>query len=231
MPKLLNRIAAAALGAVCISLAPVGRDAVANKEPVAQAERVMVAQLGSSLRVGDVVFIHVSALPFERVALATGSWTNHVGIVVDVSGGEPVVAESTVPLSRTTTLSRFIARSKQGRVAVKRLDRPLSDAERLAIAQASRKRMGIRYDTGFDLHSNGEFCSRFVREVMAEATGIEVGQVETLKALLQRHPETEQSFWRVWYFGRIPWTRETVTPASVLDSPRLLTVFDGFGAR
>jgi len=34
-------------------------------------------------------------------------------------------------------------------------------------------------------------------------------------------------FWKVWYFGRIPWQRETVTPASVLSSAQLRPIFDG----
>jgi hypothetical protein len=39
------------------------------------------------------------------------------------------------------------------------------------------------------------------------------------------------AFWRVWYFGSIPWQRETVTPASVLHTPGLRTVFDGIASR
>jgi len=30
-----------------------------------------------------------------------------------------------------------------------------------------------------------------------------------------------------YFFGSIPWNRETVTPASLLRSPALRTVFDG----
>ena len=52
-------------------------------------------------------------LPFRRVAAATNSWTNHVGIVVDTSGDQPQIAESTFPLSRITPLSRFAARSAE----------------------------------------------------------------------------------------------------------------------
>lgn len=83
------------------------------------------------------------------------------------------------------------------------------------------------YDTGFDLHSRRQFCSRYVREVIEEATGIQVGEVETFAGLLSRKPQTELGFWRVWYFGQIPWQRETVTPASLLRSPGLVPVFDG----
>ncbi len=186
--------------------------------------------LASQLEVGDLVFIRVSALPFRKVSETTGSWTNHVGIVVATGGAEPIIAESTFPLSKRGGLARFLGRSEGGRVDVRRLNARLSAAQQYAVTRAAQKRLGIFYDTGFDLHSNRQFCSRFVREVVREATGIEVGQVETFGAMLARNPNTELGFWRLWYFGSIPWQRETVTPASVLDSPQLRAVFDGYAA-
>ena len=47
------------------------------------------------LDVGDLVFIRVPARPFLEVAAATDSWTNHVGVVVDTSGTQPLIGEST----------------------------------------------------------------------------------------------------------------------------------------
>lgn len=183
--------------------------------------------LAGQLQVGDLVFIRVPALPFRKVAETTGSWTNHVGIVVATGGAEPVVAESTFPLSKSGGLARFLARSEGGRVEISRLNAPLSADDRQNLALAAQRRLGILYDTGFDLHSHRQFCSRFVHEVVQEATGIQVGQVETFGAMLAQNPKTELGFWRLWYFGRIPWQRETVTPASVLHSAQLHTVFDG----
>ncbi len=190
-----------------------------------------IVQLAQTLAVGDIVFIRSTALPFKKVAAATGSWTNHVGIVIEVSGKEVLVAESTFPFSRTTPLSHFVERSERGRVEVMRLNAAMTDAQRQAIPNAARKRTGILYDTGFDLHSPRQFCSRFVREVLEEATGRQVGEVETLATLLERYPGTDQYFWRVWYFGNIPWQRETVTPARMQESPLLRSIFDGFARR
>jgi len=184
--------------------------------------------LANQLQVGDLVFIRVTALPFRKVSETTQSWTNHVGIVVATGGDEPVVAESTFPLSKRGGLSKFLDRSENGRVEISRLNAPLSAAQQQTMALAAQKRMGIFYDTGFDLHSSRQFCSRFVQEVVKEATGIQVGQVETFSAMLARNPETKLGFWRVWYFGSIPWKRETVTPASVMNSPQLRPVFDGY---
>ncbi len=92
------------------------------------------------------------------------------------------------------------------------------------------RRIGVVYDTGFNLASRRQFCSRFVREVVrevvCEATRIVLGDVETFDTLLHRNPDHPLGFWRIWYFGRIPWHRRTVTPASILDSGALRVVMD-----
>jgi hypothetical protein len=199
------------------------RDDVAAPAPAVRP----VAELARSLAVGDIVFTRIGAYPFRKVAEATGTWTNHVGIVLDVSGREPVIGESRFPFSGTTTLSRFVARSAGGRVAVMRLPTPLTPAQQVAIVAAAAQREHVFYDTGFDNRSHRQFCSRYVREVLQQGADVEVGQVESFRTLLSHAPQADVGFWRVWYFGSIPWQRETVTPASVLNSPGLHTVFDG----
>jgi hypothetical protein len=183
--------------------------------------------LAAMLSTGDVIFIRVGVRLFREVATATGSWTNHVGIVVENANGRIVIAESTFPRSRVTTLDRFLARSEGGRVAVARLRRALTSEEQKRLLHASRGRLGIWYDTGFDLHSRRQFCSRFVHEVLAEATGLAVGEAQCFDELLAQQPAAALGFWRLWYLGRIPWQRKTITPASVLVSPHLDVLFDG----
>jgi hypothetical protein len=81
------------------------------------------------LRIGDLVFIRVTARPFLEVASATCSWVNHVGIVIGARGNDSLIAESTFPLSRVTTLTRFLARSEHGVFAVARLRQPLESSQ------------------------------------------------------------------------------------------------------
>lgn len=189
--------------------------------------RMPMSALSAQLRIGDVIFIRVPIRPFKEIAAATLSWTNHVGVVVATDGAEPLIAESTFPLSCFTPLSRFVARSERRRVAVSRLHEPLTVLEQKQLHAAAHKRLGAVYDMGFNLHSSRQFCSKFVREVLAEATGQHVGEVESFATLLERNPQASLGFWRIWYFGRIPWQRETVTPASLLRSSALKPVFDG----
>ena len=196
--------------------------------PAAAIETTSIPSLARELKVGDIAFTRIDAKPFREVAKATGSWTNHVGIVLDVSRDEPVIGESKFPLSGTTTLARFVARSDGGRVAVLRLGTDLTPTQQAALRAAADRRAGIFYDTGFDIASaNRQFCSRYVREVVIEATGTPLGEVENFSKLLTRQPDVKLGFWKLWYFGNIPWERRTVTPASVMQSPALRPVFDG----
>lgn len=193
----------------------------------APAEPIKLNELTRQIKVGDVVFIRIPRAPFTKVADSTMSWTNHVGIVSDISGTEPMIAESRVPLSGETTLSNFVQRSDKGRVAVTRLATPLDAQQQQKLKQAVVVRNGVLYDTGFDLHSKRQFCSRYVREVVDAATGVKLGEVENFANLLKRNPNADQAFWKAWYFGSIPWQRETVTPASLLNDGKLQVVFDG----
>jgi hypothetical protein len=178
------------------------------------------------LCIGDLVFIRVHARPFLEVARATCSWANHVGIVVGVDGDDSLIAESTFPLSRITTMSRFLACS-QGGFVVAQLKQPLDRSQQRKLIAATMRRIGVFYDTGFNLESRRQFCSRFVREVIFEATGVSIGDVETFETLLRRNPRHPLGFWKWWYFGRIPWQRRTVTPASLLVCPYVRILWDG----
>lgn len=194
-------------------------------------ESTTLAKLQQMVQVGDIVFLHVSPRPFREISQVTQSWVNHVGIVVATGGSadapEALIAESTFPRSKITPLSVFVARSVNGQVAVKRMNTPLSAEQLSAIEHASQARLGIFYDTGFDLHSRKQFCSRFVHEVVLEATGITLGEVQSFRTLFVQNPHAHIGFWRAWFLGSIPWQRETITPASVYRSPELHTVFDG----
>ncbi len=182
------------------------------------------SELESIVRVGDLVFIRLRYPPFKAIASATGTWTNHVGIVVDLNRSGPIIAESRVPLSRRTTLKAYVRRSENGRVAVLRLPR-LLEPER--VRAAAYVRLGCLYDTGFNIDSHRQFCSRFVHEVVKEACGESLGEISTFGALLARQPDTDLRLWKLWYFGKIPWMRRTITPASLYLDPALRVAFDG----
>jgi hypothetical protein len=195
-----------------------------------RAPSLAIEELARLARVGDIVFTRVPAPAFRAISAATACWANHVGVVKAIRNGVPMVAESRFPFSGTTTLARFVARSQARRVALRRLPAPLAPEQERRLRLAADRRAGIFYDTGFGWRSRRQFCSKYVREVMLEATGETLGDVQSFAQLLERNPDADLLFWKLWFFGRIPWERLTVTPASLYASPRLVAVFEGTAA-
>ncbi len=180
----------------------------------------------SKIKVGDIVFIAISNYLYRKVAECTNSWTSHVGWVHSHNGEDFMVAESSVPLSRITTLSQFIDRSEGGQFAVRRLRFDLTDKQIKALQVESQKRLGKWYHLGFKYESSRQFCSKFVYDVYRDALGVEVGQLQTFSELLNENPGVSLTFWRLWYFGFIPWDRVTITPGIQYKADCLETVFE-----
>jgi hypothetical protein len=198
-------------------------DGVRRRQTIASAD----TPVDSVLRDGDLVFIAIFNPFYREVGKATRSWATHVGIAFRDGSDGWQVAESRIPFSCWTPLPRYLARAAQGLVAVRRLPRDLSPDEAAALREAAHLRMGRFYDIGFDLDRlNRQFCSRFVYEVFHEAVGVEIGPVKRFQDLLVEHPTPRLWPWKVFYRGRIPWHRRTVTPADQYRDPQLVTVLD-----
>lgn len=180
----------------------------------------------NNLQEGDIIFIAIPNPLYHRVAQGTGSKASHVGIVLKNRQGDWVVAESAVPLSRYSSLKAFIRRSDNGWYCIRRLREGFLASQLARLKSECDKRMGILYHPGFKFDSKRLFCSKFVYEVFLDTFEVEVGRLETLRALLDWQPDTPLWFWRLWYFGRIPWSRCTVTPASQMESELLETVYE-----
>ena len=178
------------------------------------------------VREGDIVFIRVKSFLYRKVAETSRSWESHVGIIFRNPDGAWMVAESTIPVSKFTPLEKFAARSEDGRFSILRLRADLSREEVLRLRAAAESRMGIFYHLGFKYDSPRLFCSKLVHDSYLESTGRSVGHLETFRELLTANPDAPLWFWRIWFFGRIPWERRCVTTTSQLQSGSLVTVFD-----
>ena len=186
----------------------------------------MINELNKNLKVGDIVFISIPNFLYRRVARTTSSWTSHVGMVHSRKNGEWIIAESAVPLCKMTSLENFLKRSENGMFTVRRLKNELSEYDISRLQTAANQRMNQLYHLGFKYESNRQFCSKFVYEVFKEALNVEVGQLETFRELLNKNPTVSKRFWKLWFFGFIPWKRLTVTPASQLNCNKLDTIFE-----
>lgn len=180
----------------------------------------------NQLQSGDILFTSIPNFLYRRVAAVTGSPTSHVGIAFFDPNVGWVVAESGVPTVRYTPIAKFIARSDHGWLVVRRLQGGLTAAQVTSLRQACDAHMGKLYHLGFHYASSRQFCSKFVYDTFLTALGVKVGTLETFETLLKRQPNTPLWFWRLWFFGRIPWSRLTITPASQLTAKCLETIWE-----
>ncbi len=134
-----------------------------------------VRTLAAGAHVGDLVFIRVPARAPSDAAGTTasaGAWTNRFGIVVDTSGDEPVIAESAaLAWTKLTPLSRFVAHTEGGRIALaRRIAAPSADAQRQTHAMAEQ-RIDALLGHRFNLRVRRGFCAQYVFDVLgAERT-------------------------------------------------------------
>ncbi|EJD6537747.1 YebB family permuted papain-like enzyme [Providencia rettgeri] len=175
--------------------------------------------------VGDIVFTSIGTELFRQIASASQCWSNHVGMIVGHDGDDYLIAESRVPLSTTTTLSRFISRSSDKRYSVRRLRQSLTQEQKKALVAQVPLRLNKFYHTGFNYDSSRQFCSKFVFDIYQSALSIQIGEIETFEALLTKNPNAKLNFWKLWFIGHIPWERTTVTPASLWHHPELSLVY------
>jgi hypothetical protein len=187
-------------------------------------EQTFKAVVASKPAIGDIVFIRIGGPVFSRVADTTQSWTSHVGIIVDYQHGDWIVAESGVPFVRKTPLRKFLNRSVNQKFSIRRLRSEPTADEKRSMPEFADSQMGKLYSLGFNLESSNTFCSKFVHDDVYVSTHQSIGEVETFDHLLHRNPNTPLWFWRIWFFGFIPWQRTTITPASEIDSPLLRVV-------
>lgn len=208
------------LGILVLSFVAIAGHAKSNKESE------LCAQVRQHAQAGDLIFLSIDSFLFHQVALATSTWTSHVGVVLpDSKGNSLLVYESKVPFSTATPLCDYIARTADNKVAVMRPLQPLQPEELEKLVAEANARLNVPYHTGFDYDSSWRtFCSKFVYDLF-QKIGREVGQLETFADLIEKNPEGNIEFWKKWFMGEIPLQRRTVTPVSQLVDDDFTPVF------
>ena len=93
-------------------------------------------------------------------------------------------------------------------------------------AAGGRLAAAVTHAGGLGRIGSGDASTKAIKEELAEAGNARVGIGFILWAL-ERNPAADLRLWKMWYFGRIPWNRTTVTPESLYTSRSLRIVFDG----
>lgn len=178
------------------------------------------------LQEGDIVFLNIDNWLYRKVAAATKSWTTHVGMTVQ-EGGRWMVAESTIPFSKKTEFCRFLKKTAEGQFSIRRLN--AQDAPRLDLNKmraAIEANMSRPYDLHFNYDGSWMFCSKFVYEIYKQASGLEIGKIETLGEIRDNNPDGDPSFWEYWFLGNVPWSQRTITPQAQFVDAKLVTVVE-----
>ncbi|MCC2548095.1 YiiX family permuted papain-like enzyme [Hymenobacter sp. BT175] len=183
-----------------------------------------IAEIGPRLHDGDLIFQTSRSAQSQAIQLATHSAYSHCGILFR-RGNEWRVFEAVQPVSETS-LASWVARGKDGTFVVKRLrDAPtgLTPAALRRLRAAGEKYRGKGYDLYFGWSDERIYCSELLWKMYRQATGREIGQLQTLREFDLSHPAVQAKL-RERYGKQIPLNEKVISPVRMLESRELVTV-------
>ncbi len=175
------------------------------------------------LREGDLVFQTSRSAQSQAIAVATKSPYTHMGIYV-LQDGKPMVLEAVQPV-KLTPYAAWKKRGVGGKVAVRRLadTSPLTPEVIAKMREVGRGFLGKSYDLGFEWSDERLYCSELVYKVYDRGAGIQLGKLQKLGDFDASHPLVQKALFDR-YSGEIPIEMDVISPQSIFDDPRLVTV-------
>ncbi|UOQ74676.1 YiiX family permuted papain-like enzyme [Hymenobacter cellulosilyticus] len=183
-----------------------------------------VAQAAPKLHDGDLIFQTSQSAQSQAIQLATKSAYSHCGILFR-RGSEWRVFEAVQPVSETS-LTKWVARGKDGKFVVKRLrdaEQVLTPATLQRLQAAGRQYAGKNYDLYFGWSDERIYCSELLWKMYKTATGREIGQLQTLREFDLSHPAVQAKL-RERYGKTIPLNEKVISPVRMLERKELVTV-------
>jgi uncharacterized protein YycO len=175
----------------------------------------------ASLRDGDIIFHTSRSAQSVAIQRATHSPYSHVGLIF-FRDGKPFVFEA-ISTVQYTPFERWAARGVGGRYVVKRLKRPLSDAQAAQLRAATRVFEGKSYDLYFEWSDQRIYCSELVWKMYRQALGVQLGELQKLREFDLTDPAVRAKM-RERYGTRVPLDEPVISPRTQFDSPLLETV-------
>lgn len=180
----------------------------------------------SGFQNGDIIFQTSKSRQSKAIQIATGSKYSHMGIIYK-QGDDYFVYEAVQPV-KLTPLNDWINKGENGHYVVKRIKNSenILTPEILAkMKQVGEKYSGKDYDLYFEWSDSRIYCSELVWKIYKEAVGLEIGKLEKLgdfnltdKAVKQKLMER--------YGNNIPKDELVISPASMFNSEKLITIFE-----
>ncbi len=183
-----------------------------------------VQTIAPRLRNGDLIFQTSQSAQSRAIQLATHSVYSHCGILFQHEG-EWRVFEAVQPVSETS-LAAWVARGKDGMFVVKRLrdaDAVLTPAALRRLQAAGEQYRGKNYDLYFGWSDERIYCSELLWKMYRQATGREIGRLQTLREFDLSHPAVQAKM-RERYGNKLSLNECMISPVRMLESPELMTV-------
>jgi hypothetical protein len=175
----------------------------------------------ADLRDGDIIFHTSRSAQSLAIQRATHSPYSHVGVIF-LRDGKPYVFEA-ISTVQYTPLARWIARGEGGRHVVKRLKRPLTEADIVKLRKAARAFEGKPYDLYFEWSDQRIYCSELVWKIYERALGVKPGQLQKLREFDLTDAAVRAKM-RERYGTKVPLEEPVISPGAQFDSPLLETV-------
>lgn len=174
---------------------------------------------------GDIIFQTSLSDQSKAVQAATHSPYSHMGIVY-LKNGKPFVFEASKTV-KLTPLNEWVKRGKSSKYVVKRIinsDSVFSDANLVKMKIAGDKFAGKPYDLYFEWNDDHIYCSELVWKIFKNAIGIEIVELNKLKAFDLSNHEVKKIIAKR-YGNDIPLNEVVISPESMFNSKLLKTVF------
>jgi hypothetical protein len=199
----------------------------AQKKPVVPKQSKANSKL-PQFNDGDMIFQSSISPQCKAIQLATRSPYSHCGIIF-YEQDKPYVLEAVQPVT-VTKLEHWIARGEKQHYAVKRLknaDQVLTNSTLAKMKAIGKDFIGKNYDATFEWSDDKIYCSELIWKIYQRGAGIEVGKLEKLKDFDLSSPEVKAKL-KERYGNNVPLNETVISPASIFNSPLLITVTSNY---
>ena len=173
---------------------------------------------------GDIIFHTSKSSQSKAIQLATDSKYSHMGIIYQI-GADYFVFEAVQPV-KLTKLSDWKARGVDGSYVVKRLknsNEVLNTETLTKMKEVGDRFKGKNYDLYFEWSDDKIYCSELVWKIYFEATGIKIGELESLSNFDLTDDRVKQKL-KERYGNNIPMNEKVISPKAMFESNKLITV-------
>lgn len=208
----------------CIVITSVFIFLSATKSPVLDT----ITKTQTNFKNGDIIFQTSQSEQCEAVRIATNSKFSHCGIIF-IENGKTYVYEAVQPV-KMTLLSDWIQHGEGNKYAVKRLqnaDKVLNNDVIQKMKSYGKTMNNKDYDIYFEWSNDKIYCSELVWKIYKEGANIELCNLQKLKEFNLEHPLVK-TILKERYGNTVPLDEEVVAPSQIVDSNKLITVFDNY---